>query len=104
MNYNSNPTFKYYVTNVFVKGCLNIEDDEHLLYSVKVRSSLSTHLFNNKLQNQLILYLKGQKWNSSNRISKLKEPWTALNLKAVQYILLPNQLYSCCQFLKEVAE
>ena len=37
-------------------------------------------------------------------ISKLKEMWTTLNLKAIQSIFHPNQLHSRCHFPKEVAE
>ena len=62
------------------------------------------HVLNNKVQNQLILYLEGQKRNSSNRIIKLKEPWTVLNLKVIQSIFHPGQLHSRFRFLKEVAE
>ena len=71
---------------------------------MKVKSSLSAHVFNKKLHNRLILYLEGQKRNTSNRISKLKEPWTALNLKAIQSIFHPDHLRSNCHFPKEAAE
>ena len=52
----------------------------------------------------LILYLEGQRINPSNSISKLKEPRTALNLKAIQSIFHPDQLHSRCHFPKEVTE
>ena len=58
----------------FSTGWINIEDGEHLLYCVKGRISLSAHVFNNKVQNWLIIYLEGQKRNLSHSISKLKEP------------------------------
>ena len=51
----------------------------------------------------LILYLEGQRINPSNSISKLKEPRTALNLKAIQSIFHPDQLHSRCHFWREVA-
>ena len=72
MNSNPDPTSKYYVTNAVATGWLNIEDDEHLLYLVKVKSSLSAHVFNNIVYNRLIVYLKGQKRNSSKSMSKFK--------------------------------
>ena len=72
MNYNPEPTLNYSVANVVANGWLNIEDDEHPLNWVKGKSSLFAHVFNNKVHNRLILYLEGQKRNSSNRISKLK--------------------------------
>ena len=75
-----------------------------MLYWVKGKGSLSAHVFNNKVHNQLILYLEGQKYNSSNRVSKLKEPWNDLNVKAIQSIFHHNQLHSSCHFPKEVAE
>ena len=104
MNSNPDPTLKYYVSNVVSNGWLNIENDEHPLYWVKGKRSFSAHVFNNKIQNRLILYLEGQKQNSNKRISKLKEPWTDLNLKVIQSIFHPNQLHSRCQFSKEVTE
>ena len=97
------PTLKYSVANVVANGCLNIEDGEHPLYCMKGKSSLSLCVFNNKIQNWLILYLQGQKCNLSNRISKLKYPWTALNLKVIQSIFCPDYLHSCCRLPKEVA-
>ena len=103
MNSNPEPTLKYYVSNVVDNGWINIEDDEHLLYWVKGKSSLYVHVFNNKVHNLLILYLEGQKRNSSNSISKLKELWTALNLKEIQSIFHPDQLHSHCHFPKQVA-
>ena len=75
-----------------------------MLYWAKGKRSLSAHVFNNKVQNWLILYLEGQKRNSSNRISKLEKPWTALYLKAIQSIFHLNQLHSRCHLPKEVAE
>ena len=45
-----------------------------------------------------------QKRNSSNRVSKLKEMWTDINLKVIQSIFHPDQLCSRCHFPKEVAE
>ena len=75
-----------------------------MLYWVKGKGSLSAHVFNNKVHNRLILYLEGQKRNSSNRMSKLKEPRTALNFKAIQSIFHPDQLHSRCLFLKELVE
>ena len=74
MNSNPEATLKYYVENVVANGWLIIEDDEHPLYWVKVISSLSAHMFNNKVQNWLILYLEVQKRNSSKMLCKLKEP------------------------------
>ena len=62
------------------------------------------HILNNKVQNQPILYLEAQKQNSSNRISNLKEPRNALNLKVIQSIFNPNKLHSSCPFPKEVEE
>ena len=64
----------YSVANVVTNECLNIEDDEHPLYWVKGKISISVHVFKNKVHNWLILYLEGQKRNSSNRTIKLKEP------------------------------
>ena len=93
----------YSVTNVVANGWLNIEDDEHLIYSVKGNSSLYVLVFNKKVQNQLIGYLQGQKLNLSSSISRLKGLWTE-NLKAIQPIFHPNQLHSCCHFPREVAE
>ena len=75
-----------------------------LIYWVNVKSSFSAHVFNNKVQNRLILSLEGQKRNSSNIMSKLKEPWTALNLKSIQSIFHPNQLHSRFHFPKDMAE
>ena len=104
MNSNPDPMLKYSVTNFVANGCLNIEDDEHPLYWFKGEISLSVDVFNNKVHNWLILYLEGQKRNSSNRIRKLKEPWTALHLKEVQSIFQPYQLHSFCHLPKEMAE
>ena len=104
MNSKPEPTLKYSVANVVANGWLNIEDDEHPLYWVKGKSILYAHVFNNKLQNWLTLYLEVQKQNSSNRISKLKEMWTDLNLKVVQSIFQLDQLHSHCHLPKEVAE
>ena len=50
------------------------------------------------------MYLEGQKLNSSNRISKLKEAWTVINFKAIWSIFHPNQLHSSCHFPIEVVE
>ena len=72
INSNPEPTLKYSVANVVANGCINIEDDEHPLYWGKGKSILSAHVFNNKVQNRLILYLESQKWDFSNNISKLK--------------------------------
>ena len=71
---------------------------------MKGKIILSALMFNKKVQNQLILYLQGQKRNSSSRISKLKEPWTVLNLKVIQSIFHPNQIHSNCHFPKEAVE
>ena len=49
MNYNPETTLKYSVANVVANGQLNIEDDDHPLYWVKDKSSLSAHAFNNKV-------------------------------------------------------
>ena len=104
MNSNPDPTLNYSVANVVANWWINIEDDEHPLYWVKVKSSLSAHVFNNKVYNWLIIYLEGQKYNSSYRISKLKELWNDLNFKSIQSIFRPDQLNSCCHFPKEVVE
>ena len=72
INFNPDPKLKYYVAYVIANGWLNIEDDEHPLHWMKVKISLSAHVFNNKVQIFFIIYLQGQKRNSSNRISKLK--------------------------------
>ena len=48
MNSNHEATLKYSVYNVVANGWLNIEDDEYTLYWVKVKISLSAHMFNNK--------------------------------------------------------
>ena len=104
MNYNPEPNFNYSVANIVANGWINIEEDENPIYWVKGKNSLSAHVFNNKVHNRLILYLRVQKRNLSNRISKSKEPWTALNLKVIQYIFHPDQLHSHCHFPKEVAE
>ena len=77
MNYNPERMLKYSVANVVSNGWLNIEYEEHPIYWLKGRISLSAHVFNNKLQILLIQYLEGQKCNLSNKISKLKELWTA---------------------------
>ena len=95
---------KYSVVNVVDNGWLNIEDDDHPLYWVKVKSSLSLHVFNNKVHNRLILCSKGQKRNSSNSVSKLKETFTALNLKVVQSVFHPDQLNNNCNLPKDVKE
>ena len=50
-NSNPKPTLKYYIANAVVKGWLNIEDDEPTIYWVKAESSLSAHLFDNKVHN-----------------------------------------------------
>ena len=63
MNSKPDPTLKYYVSKVVANGWINIKDDENPLYWVKGNSSLSAHVFNNKVQNRLILYLQGQKRN-----------------------------------------
>ena len=89
-NYNPETTLKYSVANIVANGWINIEDDEHLIYWVKGKSSLYEQVFTNKVHNWFILYSEGQKRNSSNRISKLKEPWTGLNLKEIQSIFHPN--------------
>ena len=102
MNSNPDPTLEYYFANAVTNEWLNVEDDEHPLYWVKFNSSLYVLVFNKKVQNQLILYLQGQKCNPSNRIIKLKEPWNFFNLKVIQYIFRPDQLHSCCRFPKEV--
>ena len=75
---NPEPTYEYSIANAVTNGWMNIEDDEHLLYLVKVRSSLSALVFNKKVQNKLILYLQGQvsTRNLRSKIVKLKEPWT----------------------------
>ena len=72
MNSNPDPVLKYSVANDVANGWIIIEDDEHLLYWVKGKISLSAYVFNNKVQNWLIMYLEVQKWNSSNIISNLK--------------------------------
>ena len=94
----------YSVTNVVANGWLNIEDDEHPLYWVQGKISLSTLLFKLKVQNMLVLYMQGQKRNWGSRISKLKEPWTVFNFKVIQSIFHPDQLHGRCHFPKEVAE
>ena len=98
------PTLNVSVSSVVSNGWLNIEHDEHPLYWVKGKISLSMHVFKNKVHNLLIMYLESQKRNSSNRISNLKEPWNDFNLKAIQSIFHPDQLHSRCHFPKEVAE
>ena len=90
MNSNHEPTLKYSVANVVANGWLNIEDDEHPFNWTKDKSILSTRVFNDKVQNRLIMYLQGQKRNYSSRISNMKEPWTALNLKAIKSIFHPD--------------
>ena len=92
----------YSIANFFANGWLNIEDYAHPLYWVKGNISSSVHVLNNKVQNRLIMYFVGQKRNLSNMIGKLKEPWTALNLKAIRPIFHPDQLHSCCHFPTEV--
>ena len=94
---NPDPNLNYSVANIFANRWLNIEYDDHLLYWVKGKSNLSARVFNNKVQNWLIMYLEGQKRNSSNKIIKLKEPWTG-------FILYPDQLHSRCHFPKEMTE
>ena len=95
---------KYSVANAVNNEWLNVEDDKHPLYWVKGKSSLSEHVFANKVHNWLIMYLESQKQNSSNRISKLKEPWTDSSFKKIQSIFHPDQLHSSCHFPNEVAE
>ena len=63
---------EYSIANVVANGWLNIEDDEHPLYWVNDKRSLSALVFNKKVQNQLIGYFQGQKRNLSKRIIKLK--------------------------------
>ena len=65
---------EYSIVNVVANGLLKIEGDEHPLYWVKGWSSLSALVFNKKAQNQLILYLQGQKQNLIRSIDKIKEP------------------------------
>ena len=73
---NPDPTLEYSVASVVTNGLMNIEDDEHFLYWVKGKSSLSTLVFDKKVQNQLILYFQGQvsTCNLSDMIVKLKYP------------------------------
>ena len=73
MNSKPKPTFKYSIANFVANGWLNIEYDDHPLYRVKDKSSLSAHAYKNKVHNWLILYLEGQKWSLSNMIGNLKE-------------------------------
>ena len=49
---NPEPTLDYFVANVVANEWMNIEDDEHPLYWVKVKSSLSELVFNKKIKNQ----------------------------------------------------
>ena len=49
VNYNPELTLKYSVDNGAANGWRNIEDDEHSLYWVKGKTSLSAHVFNNKV-------------------------------------------------------
>ena len=95
---------KYSVSKFVANEWIRIEDEDHPLYWVKGKRILSAHVFNNKLNNCLPLYLGGQKGNPSNRISNLKETWTDLNLKLIQSIFNSNQIHSCCHLTKEVAE
>ena len=104
MNFKPDQTLKYSIDRVVDNGWINIEDDENPRYWVKGEIILSAHVFINKVHNLLILYLEGHKWNESNRLIKLKEPWTALNLKVIQSIFYSDQLHSYCHFPKEVAE
>ena len=104
MNFNPEPTLNYSVANVVTNGWLNIENDQHPLYWVTGKISLSVHVFNNKVQNRLILYLGGQKRNQSKMVSKLKETWTGLNLKEIQSIFNPGRLHSHCHFPKQVVQ
>ena len=78
---NPEPTLEYSVANAVTNGWMNIEDDEHPFYWVKVKSSLSALVCNKKLHNQLILCLQGQvsTWNLISKIVKLKELWTEKN-------------------------
>ena len=104
MNFNPDPTLKYSIASVVSNGWLNIEDDDNPIYWVKGKISLSAHMFKNKVHNRLILYLEGHKWNDSNRTIKMKEPWTALNLKVIQSIFHSEQLHRCFHLPKEVEE
>ena len=63
---------EYFFAIISANGWVNIEDDEHQFYWVKGKSSLYALVFNNKLQNQLIVYFQGQKRNYISRIIKLK--------------------------------
>ena len=103
---NPEPTSEYYVSNVVSNYCLKIEDDEHPLYRVKGNSGLSVLVFNNKVQNLLILYLQGKvsTRNLGGNILKLKEPWTEKKLESIQFIFQPDLLYSNFHFPKEVAD
>ena len=58
LKYKTDPTFDYYVANVDANGWLNIKDDDHLLYWVNDKSIFYDPVFNNKIQNQLIMYLQ----------------------------------------------
>ena len=49
MNSNPDPMLKYFVADVVSNGLLKIEDDEHPLYWVKGKISLTAHVFNNKI-------------------------------------------------------
>ena len=104
MNSNPEETFKYYISNIVANGWLNIKYDDYPLYWVKVKISLSANVFNNIVQNWLIMYLEGQKRNLSIRISELKEAWTVINFKAIWSIFHPNQLHSSCHLPIEVVE
>ena len=57
---NHEATLEYSIANVVANGWRNIADDEHFLYWVKGNSTLSALVFNKKLLNQLIMYLKGR--------------------------------------------
>ena len=95
---------EYSVANVVANGWLNIEYYGHPIYWVQDNISLSELVFNKKIHHHLIGCFQGQKRNSSSRISKLKEPCTEQNMKAIQYIFHPDKLHSRCHFPKKVAE
>ena len=73
---------------------------------MKGNTSLSALVFNRKVKNRLILYLQGRfcTRNLSSKIVKLKESCTEQNLKAIQFNVHPDILYSRCHFLKEVVD
>ena len=62
-NYNPEPTLTHFVANGIANGWINVEDDDHMLYYMKAKRSVHAHVFNNKVQNWLILYLQDQKHN-----------------------------------------